>query len=196
MKKVIAFFKTTLIGGLVVITPIVLAILLIIEAVDLVLDILQPIVEMLPDQTVAGITLATLIALGLVIGACFLAGLSLRSERGAALTGWLENKVLSIIPGYNMLRNIVRRAANVQENADFMPAVINTTPGTQMLGFIIEEHDNGDFTVFIPSSPALTVGSIQYVISEKVRKLDVPIQQVANCIMEWGAGSRPLFRPA
>ena len=196
MKKLAAFFKTTLIGGLVVIVPIVLTVLILIEAVDLVLDVLRPIIEMLPDQTIAGVTIATLIALGLVLGACFAAGLMLRSKRGAAITDWIEKKVLGLVPGYNMFRNIVRRVANIQDTADLMPAVVNTIPGTQVLAFIIEEHENGDCTVFIPSSPALTVGSIQHVIAEKVRKLDVPIQQVANCIMEWGAGSKPLFRPA
>ncbi len=194
MKKVAAFLKTTLIGGLVIIVPIVLAVLILIEAVGLVLDILQPIVDLLPDKSIGGITIATLAALGLVLGACFAAGLLLHSKSGAAATNWIEKKVLGLIPGYNMFRNIVRRVANFQDTADLMPAVVNTTPGTQVLAFIIEEHDNGDCTVFIPSSPALTVGSIQHVIAEKVRKLDVPIQQVANCIMEWGAGSKALFR--
>ena len=195
MKKVAAFFKTTLIGGLVVIVPIVLAALILISAVDLVLDLLRPLVEMLPDQTIAGVTIATLVALGLVLGACFGAGLMLRSNRGAAINDWFEKKVLGLIPGYNMFRNIVRRVAKIEDTNDLMPAVVDTTPGIQVLAFIIEEHDNGDYTVFIPSSPALTVGSIQHVIAEKVRKLDVPIQQVANCIMEWGTGSKALFRP-
>lgn len=196
MKKLLGFLKTTLLGGLVVITPIVLTVLILIQAVDLVLDVLRPVVDLLPEKTIGGVAVATLIALGLVIGACFLAGLMLRSERGTTLSEWLEKKVLSIIPGYNMFRNVVRRIANVQDTADLMPAVISTTPGTQVLAFIIEEHEDGDCTVFVPSSPALTIGAIQYVAKEKVRKLDAPIQQVANCIMEWGAGSKPLFRPA
>jgi uncharacterized membrane protein len=196
MKQFLGFLKTTLLGGLVVIAPLVLTVLILIEAVDLVLNVLTPVVDLLPEKTVGGIAVATLIALGLVIGACFMAGLMLRSERGATLTDWIEKKILSLIPGYNMFRNIVRRIANVQETADLMPAVINTVPGTQVLAFVIEEHEDGDCTVFVPSSPALTVGSIQYVAKEKVRKLDAPIQQVANCILEWGAGSKPLFRPA
>lgn len=196
MKKLFGFFKTTLIGGLVVIAPIVLTVLILIEAVDLVLDVLRPVVEFLPVKTIGGIAIATLIALGLVIGLCFLAGLMLRSERGTALTQWIEKKVLSIVPGYNMFRNIVRRVANIQDTADLMPAVVDTMPGTRVLAFIIEEHEDGDCTVFVPSSPALTIGTVQYVAKEKIRKLDAPIQQVANCIMEWGAGSRPLFRPA
>jgi len=196
MKKFMEFLKTTFIGGLVVITPIVLALFIIVQAVSLLLEVVRPLVQWLPVKTVGGITIATLIALGIVIGACFLAGLAVRSTGGAAVTGWIERNLLSKLPGYQMFRNIIHRVARIEGSTDMMPAVIHMTPEIRMLGFIVEEHENGDYTVFIPSTPALTVGHIQIVTKEKVQRLEAPIHQVANCLMEWGAGSRALFRPA
>jgi len=62
-----------------------------------------------------------------------------------------------------------------------------------VLAFIVEEHSNGDFTIFIPAVPTPNIGRIEYVHARRVRKLDVPASSVANSIMQWGIGSGAWF---
>ena len=70
---------------------------------------------------------------------------------------------------------------------------VATIRDSDMLAFIVEEHDNGDFTVFVPSAPTPTIGSVHCMRPEKVRKLDVPMSAAVNSLMQWGIGSKELF---
>ena len=61
-------------------------------------------------------------------------------------------------------------------------------PGTAVLGFIMEENENGSLTVFVPSAPALTVGSLHVVDRERVTILEAGGMDITNCISQWGIG--------
>ena len=59
--------------------------------------------------------------------------------------------------------------------------------------FIIEEHDDGRFTVFIPSVPTTFAGSIYILTPERVHSLDVPFTQAIKAVSRWGSGSKELL---
>jgi uncharacterized membrane protein len=59
-------------------------------------------------------------------------------------------------------------------------------------GFIIEEHDDGRFTVFVPSVPTPLAGAVYVLSRERVHVLDVPFTQAIRTISQWGSGSRKL----
>ena len=61
------------------------------------------------------------------------------------------------------------------------------------MGFQIEDNGNGSITVFIPTVPTITIGTLYVVDSERVKKLDVSTMEFIDCISEWGVGSRALF---
>ena len=64
------------------------------------------------------------------------------------------------------------------------------------LGFVVEKHENGDFSVLIPTASNPTVGSISYVKKDRVHQLDVPLSKVIDGIAQWGVGFKELFRRA
>ena len=53
----------------------------------------------------------------------------------------------------------------------------------------MEENDNGSVTVFVPSSPAITIGTIYIVDRSRVTPLEVSMIDVVDCISQWGIGS-------
>jgi uncharacterized membrane protein len=63
-----------------------------------------------------------------------------------------------------------------------------------LLAFIMERHDDGLLTVFVPSAPTPAVGTIYYLTEERVRRIDVPVQAAAKLIMRLGVGSAELLR--
>lgn len=73
---------------------------------------------------------------------------------------------------------------------------IATIRDCEVLAFIVEEHDNGDYTVFVPTAPTPTIGTSYFLKREKVRKLDVPMAAGVDCIMQWGVGSKSLLAKA
>ena len=58
--------------------------------------------------------------------------------------------------------------------------------------FIIEEFDDGRFTVFVPSAPTPLSGSIYILTPERVHPVDVPFTQAIQTVSRWGAGAQEL----
>ena len=58
--------------------------------------------------------------------------------------------------------------------------------------FIIEEFEDGRFTVFVPSVPTPLAGAVYILSRDRVHALDVPFTQAIQSISRWGAGSKEL----
>ncbi|MCP4622854.1 MAG: hypothetical protein GY850_04910 [bacterium] len=57
----------------------------------------------------------------------------------------------------------------------------------------MEENDNGSVTIFIPSVPTLTMGSLHIVDRERVTMLEAGSIDITNCISQWGIGSQKIL---
>ncbi len=192
MKRIVEFVKTTAIGGFFVMLPVALVLFLLLELVGIAVLITEPVTENLPVETLGGIEIATVVAVLLILAACFVTGLAMRTQIGVLLGQLIERFGLNRIPGYTLLKSLTWSFAGIQEGTTFSVAVA-TIRDSDVLGFIVEEHDNGDFTVFVPTAPTPTIGTVYCLKREKVRKLDVSMGKAAECIMHWGIGSKALF---
>jgi len=57
----------------------------------------------------------------------------------------------------------------------------------------MEGNDNGSVTVFVPSSPAITVGTVYIVKRSRVTILEAGTMEIAVCLSQWGIGSRKIL---
>ena len=57
---------------------------------------------------------------------------------------------------------------------------------------MIEELEDGRFTVFVPSVRALLAGAVYILSRERVHSLDIPFTQAVQSISRWGSGSKEL----
>ena len=58
--------------------------------------------------------------------------------------------------------------------------------------FIIEEFEDGRFTVFVPSVPTPLAGAVYVLTRERVHPLDVPFTQAVKSVSRWGSGAKEL----
>ena len=58
--------------------------------------------------------------------------------------------------------------------------------------FIVEELDDGRFTVFVPSVPTPLAGAIYILTAERVHLVNVPFTHALRVITRWGSGAREL----
>jgi len=58
--------------------------------------------------------------------------------------------------------------------------------------FIIEELDDGRYTVFVPSVPTPLAGAVYILGRERVHPIDVPFTQAIKSVSRWGSGSKDL----
>lgn len=194
MKGIGDFVKTCIIGGILGVLPVLLAVFVLIEAVDLLGAVTQPVVELLPVEALGGVEMASILALLLILLACFVAGALLRTGFGSWAQGLLERAVLNRLPGYTVIKSLSLRVGGVEEGAVYSAALADIH-GTEawVWALIVEEHEGGFYTLLLPNAPTPTVGTLYYLSAERVRRLDVPVASVLNCIMQWGIGSKELL---
>jgi uncharacterized membrane protein len=104
MKTIVEFVKTTLIGGLLIVVPAYLTVLLLAKALAGVVRLLGPIVALLPGEQ----HFRQLMATALVVLLCFILGVVARTGVGRRAIAAFERRVLERLPGFAMLRAIVR----------------------------------------------------------------------------------------
>lgn len=173
--------------GLCVIIPLVIVGLVFVKLAE----ILEKVAKPLGLDSYLGATLVIVIAVLVMLLACFLIGLIVQK---ALSFNAFEEKVLKRVPGYEIVATIVKGLGSSNGTKAFPSAMIDMYgSGAAVLGFIMEEHDDGLFTVFVPSSPVLTVGNVYIVRAEQVLLLDTKGQDVADCLSKWGMGSKKLF---
>lgn len=188
MKFVRKFVANALIGGALVVLPIYLAVLLLLKGMQAVAGLVKPVAKLLPEWMPA----ENILALLLVLIVCFVVGLAVRTRAGRTIRGRMEVSVFGKIPGYSMVRGLAQRMAGEAGDNVWKPAFAEIEDAL-VPAFIIEEHGDGRFTVFVPSVPTPFAGAV-YVLSEaRVHPVDVPFAQAIQSISKWGSGSKALI---
>ncbi|HYP85168.1 DUF502 domain-containing protein [Variovorax sp.] len=186
MKAIWNFLINTLIGGLLVLLPAYLAILLIVKGMMGLVEVAKPLVKVLPIDT----DHHAIAALLLIILASFIVGLAVRTWPGRPLGRWLDKGLLDRIPGYTFLRSLLGRTFG-DETAEFRVAFIEFDDNTA-IGFVVEQHEDGNYTVFMPSSPTPFSGTVLLMPAQRVHFVDVPFMQAFSSMAKWGTGVRSL----
>lgn len=188
MRAIAEFTKTTLIGGVLVVLPVYLAILLLLKAMAGVLGLVEPIAAGLPST----LPLREAMALAILLGACFLCGMAVRTGPGLRAKDALETRLLGKIPGYSLIRGLAGRIVG-ERGADAFTVVLAEIEDALVPAFLIEECDERNCAIFVPSVPTPAAGSIYIIDKQRVHKVDVPFSQAVSVISKWGAGSRDLL---
>jgi uncharacterized membrane protein len=192
MKQIAEFLKTTVIGGLFVLLPVLLLYMLLFEALQLVVALATPITDLFPKEVFAQIKTPVLIALILMVGASFLLGLALRSAALSQVGNWIESTVLSRLPAYNVLKRLTKGFAK-EEAAAFKPGLLVSSEGWRDIVYVIEDHGDGLLTVLVPWAPTAFSGSVKVVNRDRVEMLDATLGDVSKVLSLWGVGTRDLL---
>jgi uncharacterized membrane protein len=189
MKALARFTMTTLVGGLLVVLPIYVSFLLLAKTLSGVLALLSPVTAAIP----AGVQFRQVIAILIVLAGCFLAGLVVRTKPGVRAINAMERAVFEKVPGYSLVRGLAARVSGDERGATFQPALVELEEALTP-AFIIEELEDGRYTVLVPSVPTPAAGSLFILPRERVHPVDVPFTQVVKVISKWGAGAGEIAR--
>jgi uncharacterized membrane protein len=193
VKTLVNFLKLTLTGGLLVVLPVLVTILLLLKAIKAGVAMLLPLAKLLP-QTIVHEKIAAFLLL-LVI--CFVVGLLVQLPGVQRLREWLARHIFERIPGFALMRAMGRQLVGDQEELAFQPALVEIEEAL-VPAFIIEKHADGQFTVFVSSSPTPMAGAIYILQPERVHPVDVPLRKAMVCVTKWGTGAaemRAAMRP-
>jgi uncharacterized membrane protein len=177
--------KTNITYGLIVLIPIAIIVLLLAKIVE----VLELIGKPLGMESLTGTALAIALGILLLLALCYVVGALVRSRRTALSFERIEAVLLSKVPGYEVLGNVLKGFADDQSS--FPPALVNLYgPSAAVFALIMDENEDGTLTIFVPASPALTVGVVHVVDPNLVTRLEASVADVTGCVSQWGIGSR------
>lgn len=187
MKIVRDFLTNALVGGLLIVLPIYLAVLVLLKGMKSVATLVRPFTALLPEWLPA----EGVLSLALVLVVCALIGVAVRTRVGRVLRERIEKSLFEKLPGYALFRSLTQRLAGESQESTWKPALVEIEEAL-VPGFIIEELDDGRFTVFVPSVPTPLAGAVYVLARERVHPLDVPFTQAISTVSRWGSGAKEL----
>jgi uncharacterized membrane protein len=187
MRNATRFVVSRLITGILVVAPIYLALLLLLKAAQSLLHLVEPIAKLLPEW-MAGAEILSLLA---ILIFCFFVGLAMKTPTGRATWERMEHNLFQRLPGYALFRSLTQQLTGQTEDTTWKPALAEIEEAF-VPAFIIEELENGSFTVFVPSIPTPLAGSVYVLTPDRVHPLDVPFTEAIKTISRWGSGSKDL----
>ncbi len=195
MRAIKEFLKTTIVGGLLFLVPVVLLVAIVGHAMRLVSKIAAPIAARFPVHEVAGVAFASVVAALVLMLLAFLFGLVARTDTGRAVMRWFEESLLGGLPQYRMMKTMAEGLAQVESASDIKPALVSIEGGWQ-IGYVLEEMRTGWTAVFLPQAPTPMSGNVMYMPSHRVRPLDMPIGEAMLLVKRLGVGSAAALRQA
>jgi len=189
MRTIAEFMKTTLIGGIIIVLPVYIAVLLILKAVQGLLAAVKPITAAIP----ASVEFDEILAILVLAVICFIAGLIVRTRAGLRAKNAIERRVLQRLPGYTLLRGLAGRVTGQADEPSFAPALAEIEEAL-VPALIVEKLEDGSYTVLVPSVPTPMAGAIYILPPERVHPVDVPFTVALKVFSKWGTGAGEFVR--
>jgi uncharacterized membrane protein len=187
MKQLAAFLTKALFRGLLIVVPVYLAILLLLKGMKSVANLVSPFVHILPEWLPAEQLLSLLLVLAIFIAI----GASVGTRIGKGVRNWIERTVFEKIPGYALIRSLTHQVAGQSRGSTWKAALIEIEDAL-VPAFIIEELEDGRYTVFVPSIPTPFAGAVYVLDRQRVHPVDVPFTDALKVVSRWGSGAKDL----
>ena len=187
MSKESRTFGATLVGGILVVVPVYLGVLLLLKATKSLADLLKPITALFPGWLPGDQMLSMLLLLAI----CFLVGVAIGTPAGRQIEKRIEHSLFEKIPGYALFRSLTQRLVGESQDEAWKPALAEIEHAL-VPAFIIEEHADGRFTIFVPSVPTPLAGAVYVLTADRVHPADIAFTQALKTVSRWGAGCKDL----
>ncbi|QDU36119.1 hypothetical protein Mal4_04020 [Maioricimonas rarisocia] len=189
----IGFLKTTAIGGLIFLLPLVVIGALLGYLYSIVLVVYEPLKEWIPVGSTSGLAILFLMAVGIVVALCFMCGLAARRAIGRRFSRLVEKNLVMLFPKYAIYKDIV--AGNIGGEAarpTLFPVTVQFDDVIR-IGYRAGRTDAGLVIVYLPGAPDPWIGSVVLVEESRVQSLPVDFNNTAAICERLGRDSEALL---
>ena len=195
------FIRKSLLGGLVILLPISIIAFFFKWVYDAVTGLIAPFTDLVVHYFALPKPAADWLVVALLVVFCFLVGTLVATRLGAWAWQRMEERSLTRLPGYRLVREIILQLFGGSSDSPFHRGEValvwlyGRQVETTVLALITSRHDNGLLTVFVPTGPNPTSGFIYHVHESLVEKRpDIPIEQMMKSVVACGAGSAAIMK--
>lgn len=193
MDNIKSFLKATVVGGVMFLVPVVLLLIVVGKGMQFAGKIAVPLAKLLPISQFGGVTVATLLAAGILLLLAVLAGLAARTNPGRRITHWFEESLLGGLPQYRMVKSLAEGLTQIESGAGMKPVLVRGDEGW-MLGYQVEELPGDWRVIFLPASPTPMSGNVLYMKGERVQPLSITMHEAMVLVKRLGIGSAASLR--
>ncbi len=189
MQDKVEFMKATVIGGIFFLIPLAVVVVVVGKLVLVMRSFAESLAPFLPVDSHIGTVVLNLLAVLVILGFCFLAGLAAQRSYAKTIVAKLETTLLAALPGYAFVKGFgdnLRRSDEISES--FLPVSVDFDDYTQ-LAFEIERQPQGKVALYLPSAPNPWSGTVVYVTNERVTRLPMSLNEALKNIRMLGKGS-------
>ena len=189
------FIKTTILGGILFLVPIVIFMAVIGKALEFSNLIAVPLAEGLSVDSVGGFAMVHILAVAILIAFCFVAGLAAKTTIAKNLITSLETNILDKIPAYELLKAKTQSTLSPEEAEGLRPAITRFDDSWQIV-FEIERLPDGKVVIFLPGAPDPWSGSVSVVTGDRVTPLDITMKSAVTLMKRIGRESKDILQHA
>jgi len=192
MRTASHFVRTTILGGIIFLAPIVVLSVIVGKAYGVARRLLLPLTGYIPDNLASRATMTAILTILLIALVCFLAGLLARTLWAQRMVNGLETSVLSKLPGYEYMKQAGASVLGVGEMADH-PVVLAQVGGAWRIAVQTDVLGENLVSVFVPNSPNPMSGGVFLVSPDRVRPAGVSLAAAMGALRRCGTGAGAVF---
>jgi uncharacterized membrane protein len=194
MVKFKALIGTSLLGGFVVILPLAILLGAFRWIFGFITTLIQPITHLLFAKSNVKEIIGHLIVLIIIAMICFILGVIIKTEIGKLIHDIIEDSLLKKIPGYMIVKETILQFVGNKKSPFSSVCVANIFQNeTLVTAFITDEHQDGSFTIFVPTGPNPTSGNIFHLKAQYVHKSNASVEDTMRSIISCGSGSKKVI---
>lgn len=194
MKTILIFLKIAAQGGLLVLLPVLLFILLLTEIVQMVVGLATPIADLFPAGTFADPKYPVMWAIILIFGVSLLIGIAMKSNTVKRLGNWIEEKTVGKLTLYKFVNTLVSGLMGTDNTAGFKPALFDSGNGLWEFIYVVEDMGDKGFTALFPHAPTGFAGPVKIVPKDRIFPLDASLGDVSLVMNHMGLGAGRLLK--
>ncbi len=192
--RLIGFFRTTAIGGLLFLLPLIVLGALLGQIAPIVMSIAELLSEYLPVHTPSGIAVLVLAAIAIVVLFCFIAGLLARKSFGRRISTAFEKKLSIFFPRYAILKDQMADTIGGDHMRAAMKPVVVRLDESLRIGFETERSKDGQLVaVYLPGSPDPWSGKVALFDAGRVESLEAEFGVAVSTCEQLGKGAIALL---
>lgn len=192
-KSKIGFLKTTAIGGLFFLLPLIVLGALIGQIAPIVWSIAVVLHEFLPFKTPVGMAILFLLALIIILLLCFAAGLLAKRAIGKRIAAGFEKKLLLLFPRYAVLKEQMAGSIGGDDIKPNWKPVAAQFHDSIRIGFEVEAIDQGMVIVYLPGAPDTWSGKLVLLPADRIHKLDLNFGDTISIFEKIGRDSHSIL---
>ena len=188
-SKTWRFLRTTAVGGVLFLLPLGVILGILGYVGSLVYAIYEPLKENIPVSDASGLAILFLLAVGILIGLCFLAGVAARRAIAKRFTNTVERNLTMMFPKYAIYKDILAGNIGGEAAAPSLSPVTVKLHDHYQIGYESGRTQEGLVIVYLPGAPDPWNGTVVLVEPDQVKPLDVDFNETAAICERLGRDS-------